>query len=147
MGEVVNVLVAFAVIVFIFRWVTSSTLTLHSLETRSLCLTQVVLNQAVNLQNNDQQRTLWALDQRMWRKKWWVLSFLLFFSDCMRKIRLTTPPDEDLFLWCKWLILKFFFCRLTQYPICFQTFLRNYLILVGRGRISLGYFTIICSLF
>ena len=41
----------------------------------------------------------------------------------------------------------FFFCRLTQYPICFQTFLRNYLILVGRGRISLGYFTIICSLF
>lgn len=46
----------------------------------------------------------------MWRKRWCVWSFFLYFLDRMREPRLTTPPpDEEPFLWCKWLIFYFYF--------------------------------------
>lgn len=84
MGEVVNVLVAFAVIVFIFRWVTSSTLDFYTTRLPLSSYTVCYLYQAVNLRNNGQQQTLWASDQRMWRKKWCVWSFFLRFCSISR---------------------------------------------------------------
>ena len=138
MGEVVNVLVAFAVIVFIFRWVTTSTLT-SFIPGNPLFLHNFVLYQAMKLQNNDQQRTLWASGQKMWRKKWCVWSFLRFYSIS----RIVWGSHALLFrtriFWCKCLFFwNFFFGRLTRYPICFRIFLRKFSIqfLARRGRIS-----------